>query len=66
MTIHPLLRKLKVRHRTMITLVRPLCTRLFRYWTIYGSFEIILEFELSIGLEFNVLRKSIAIKKHSI
>jgi len=38
------------------------------YWTFYRSFEIILEWELSIGLQFkfNVLCKSIASKKHSI
>ena len=38
------------------------------YWTIYCLFEIILEWEVSIWLEFksNVVCKSIASKKHSI
>jgi len=38
------------------------------YQTVYRSFEIILEWVLSIGLEFksNVLCKPIASKKHSI
>ena len=43
-------------HRAMITPVGPLRTRLIRispkYLKIYRSFEIILEWELSIGLEF--------------
>jgi len=48
-----------------------LCTRLIHispsYWTIYRSFEIIFERELSIGLEFksNVLSTSIASKTFS-
>jgi len=57
------------RHRAMITPVTPLRTRLIhicpRYlWTIFRSFEIALEWELSIALEFkfNVLCKSIALK----
>jgi len=51
---------------------KPLLTRLIHispsYGTIYRSFEIIFELGLSIGLEFkfNVLCKSIALKKHSI
>ena len=38
------------------------------YWTIYRCFEIILEGELSIGLEFksNVLCKSIALKTFNL
>jgi len=51
-----------VRHRAMITLTSPLRTRLIDIssscWTIYRWFEIIHEWELSIGLEF----KSIASK----
>jgi len=64
MRTYPLLRN--VRQRAMITPVSPLRTRLIHIiqscWTIYHSFEIILEGELSIGLEFksNVLCKSIA------
>ena len=65
---HPLFRNR--RHRTMTTPVSPLRARLIHmnqsYWTIYRFFENILEWELSIGLEFksNVLRKSIASQKH--
>jgi len=53
----------------MIPPVSPLRTRLIHintsYWTIFRAFEIILKWELSIGLEliFNVLYKSIASKK---
>ena len=60
------------RHRTMITPVNPPRLRLIHislsYQTIYRSFEIILEWVLSIGLEFksNDLCKPIAPKKHSI
>jgi len=70
MTTRRLLRG--VCHRTMTTPVSPLPTRFIRIitscWTIYHSFEMILQCELSIGLEFksNVLSKSIASKKHSI
>ena len=66
----PLLRN--ARHRTMITPVNPPRLRLIHispsYQTVYRSFEIILEWVLSIGLEFksNVLCKPIASKKHSI
>jgi len=62
----PLLREL--RHKAMITPVSPLRARLIHisssYWTILCSFEIILEWELSIALEFqvNLLCKSIASK----
>ena len=60
------------RHRTMITPVNPSRLRLIHispsYQTVYRSLEIILEWVLSIGLEFksNVLCKPIASKKHSI
>ena len=66
----PLLRN--SRHRTMITPVNLPRLRLIHispsYQTVYRSFEIILEWVLSIGLEFksNVLCKPIASKKHSI
>ena len=56
----------KVRHRAMITPVIPLRTSLIRitqrYWTIYRSFEIIFEWELSIELVFksDVLCKPIS------
>jgi len=65
----PLLRN--ARHRTMITPVNPPRLRLIHipsYQTVYRSFEIILEWVLSIRLEFksNVLCKPIASKKHSI
>jgi len=54
MRIYPLLRN--VRHRAAITSVGPRRTRLNRinaiYWTVYRSFEIILEWELSTGMEF--------------
>jgi len=44
------------RHRTMITPISPLRTRLIHIilscWTIFRSFEIILDWELSIGMEF--------------
>ena len=59
------------RHRTMITPLPP-HLRLIHispsYQTVYRSFEILLEWVLSIGLEFksNVLCKPIASKKHSI
>jgi len=62
----------KARHRIMITPVNPPRLRLIHispsYQTVYRSFEIILEWALSIGLEFksNVLCKPIASKKHSI
>ena len=58
------------RHRTVITPVNPPCLRLIHispsYQTVYRSFEIILKWVLSIGLEFksNVLCKPIASKKH--
>ena len=60
------------RHRTMITPVNPPRLRLIHispsYQTVYRSFEIILEWALSIGSEFksNVLCKPIASKIHSI
>jgi len=60
------------RHRTMITPVNPPRLRLIHispsYQTVYRLFEIILEWVLSIELEFksNVLCKPIASKKHSI
>ena len=62
----------KVHHRAKIIPVRPLRTRLIRintsYWTIFSSFEIILEWKLSIGLNFkyNVQCKSIASKTFSL
>ena len=60
----PLLRN--ARHRTMITTVNPLCLRLIHispsYRKVCRSFEIILEWVLSIGLEFNVLCKPVASK----
>jgi len=63
----PLLRN--ARHNAMVTPVSLLRTRLIHIITrvavqFYASFEIILEWELSIGLEFksNVLCKSIASK----
>ena len=67
MWARPLLRN--ARHRTMITPVNPPRLRLIHvspsYQTVYRSFEIILEWVMSIGLEFksNVLCKSIASKK---
>ena len=68
MGARPLLRN--ARHRTMITPVNPSRLRLIHispsYQTVYRSFGIILEWVLSIGLEFisNVLCKPIASKKH--
>jgi len=54
MRTHPLLHNLC--HRVMIMPVGPLHTRLIHislsYWTIYQLFEIILKWELSIGMEF--------------
>jgi len=45
-----------LRHRAMIAPVSPQRTRIIHispsYWTIFCSFGIILEWELSIGLEF--------------
>ena len=70
MRTHPMLRN--VCQRAKKKPVGPLPARLIhispRYWTIYRSFEISLEWELTIGLEFksNVLRKSIASKKRSV
>jgi len=70
MRTRPLLRD--VRHKAMITPVNPLRTKLIHispsYWTIYRSFEIILEWELSIGWEFeaNIRCKIHCFKKHSI
>ena len=70
MGARPLLRN--ACHRTMITPVKPPRLRLIHtspsYQTVYRSFEIILEWVLSIGLEFksNVLCNPIASKKHSI
>jgi len=64
MAARPLLRN--ARHRTMIMPVNPPRLRLIHispsYQTVYRSFEIILEWVLSIGLEFksNVLCKPIA------
>ena len=54
------------RHRTMLTPVNPPRLRLIHIR--FVRFEIILEWVLSIGLEFksNVLCKPIASKKHSI
>jgi len=52
MRAHRLLRN--VCHRAMITQISPLRTRLIHvipsYWTVYRSFEIIVECGLSIGL----------------
>jgi len=68
MGTRPLLRN--ARHRTMITPVNPLRLRLIHisssYRTVYRWFEIILEWVLSIGLEFkfNVLCKHIASKNN--
>ena len=70
MGARPLLRN--ARPRTMITPVNPPRLRLIHispnYQTVYRSFEIILEWVLSVGLELksNVLCKLIASKKHSI
>jgi len=56
------------RHKAMMTPISPLGTRLIdcslSYWTIFCSFEIILKWELSIGVEFkvNVLCESIALR----
>jgi len=61
-----------VHHRATITPVSSVRTSLIRIspssWTIFRSFESILEWEMSVGLEdkFNVLCKSIASEKHSI
>jgi len=69
METHPLLRK--SRHRAVIMLVIPLRTRLIHnslsYWPIYRLFKIIIEWELSIRLQFksNVMCKSIVSKKLS-
>jgi len=66
MRARPLLRN--ARHRTMIMPVKPPRLRLIHispsYQTVYRSFEIILEWVLSIGLEFksNVVCKPIASK----
>ena len=66
MGARPLLRN--ARHRTMITPVNPPRRRVIHispsYQTVYRSFEINLEWVLSIGLEFksNVLCKPIASK----
>jgi len=63
---------LNTHHRTMITPLDPLHTRLIHIspscWTLYRSFEIILEWGSSNGLEFNsnVIWKAIASKKYSI
>ena len=70
MGVRPLLRN--ARHRTMITPMNPPRLRLIHfspnYQTVYRSFEIIVEWVLSIELEFksNVLCKPIASKKHSL
>jgi len=70
MGARPLLRN--ARHRTMIMPVNPPRLRLIHispsYQTVYRSFGIILEWVLSIGLEFksNVPCKPVASKKHSI
>ena len=70
MRARPLLRN--ARHRTMIMPVNPPRLRLINispsYQTVYRSSEIIIEWVLSIGLEFksNVLCKPIASIKHLI
>jgi len=70
MGARPLLRN--TRHRTMIMPVNPPRLRLIHinpsYQIVYRSFEIILEWVLSTGLEFksNVLCKPIASEKLSI
>ena len=70
MGARPLLRN--ARHGTMITPVNPPRLGLIHIspscQTVYRSFEIILQWVLSIGLKFksNVLCKPIASKKHSI
>jgi len=67
MGARPLLRN--ARHRTIITPVNPPRLRLIHispsYQTVYRSFEIILEWVYSVGLEFksNVLCKPVASKK---
>jgi len=52
----------------MIMSLSPLRTRLIHSSPSYWAIEIILNWELSIGLEFkaNILGKSTASKKHSI
>ena len=66
METHPLLRK--SRHRAVIMLVIPLRTRLIHnslsYWPICRLFKIIIEWELSIRLQFksSVMCKSIVSK----
>ena len=67
MGARPLLRN--ARHRTMITAMNPPRLRLTHispsYQTVYRSFEIILKWVLTIGLELklNILCKPIASKK---
>jgi len=62
----------KARYRAVAIPGGPLGNKLFHispsYWTNYRSFEIILLWGLSIGLEFkfNAVCKSIASWKHSI
>jgi len=61
-----------VHHRVTMTPVSSVRTSLIHIspssWTIFHSFESILEWELSVGLEykFNVLCKYIASEKHLI
>ena len=70
MGARPLLRN--SRHRTMITPVNPPRLRLIHispsYQTVYRSFEIILKWVLTIGLELklNILCKPIASKKFNL
>ena len=65
MRTHPLLRN--PRHRAMITPGNPVRTRLFHispsYWTICRSFEVILEWGASIGLEFKCCMQIHCFKK---
>ena len=59
---------LNARHRAMITPVSPVRTRLIHislsYWTIYRSFEIILAWGPSTGLEFKCCMQIHCFKKN--
>jgi len=61
-----------VRHRAMITPIRPLLTRLIHinpsYWTIYCSFESILKMGTVhwIGLQIQCSVQIVCFKKHSV
>jgi len=69
MRTHRLLRN--IRHRAMITPVRPLRTRIIyispSYWTVYHSFEIILEWDCPLDWNSKSMFYAISLlQKHSI